>query len=83
MNNVSPSPYPETALLNISKYTTKKVDGFSGLQVRNCAYGTISRNEISDGTVMLRCDKNMATEDFLTVVEWISYHGAELLKLSL
>ena len=83
MNSVSPPNYPETIVDEYFKYTIKKVEGFSGLQIRNGVYGAVSSSEYSNGEVHFCCDKDMDTQEFLRVINWVEKNAKELLDLSL
>ncbi len=83
MFSVNSPMYPETSTDDFFKYTTKKVTEFSGLQVRNGPYGAVSSNEISAGLVHFCCDKDLQTELFLEISNWIEENAKELLNLSL
>ena len=83
MFDLPPSIYPETSADEFFKYTSKKVGGFAGLQIRNGAYGAVSAPEESDGSVHFCCDKDIQTKVFLDAVDWIEKNALELLHLSL
>ncbi len=83
MYSVNPPKYPETIVDEYFKYTSKKVEGFSGLQIRNGVYGAVSSPEATDGEIHFCCDKDLDTQIFLSVVDWVEENGRELLDLSL
>ena len=83
MYSVNPPKYPETKVDEYFKYTSMIVDGFSGLQIRNGVYGSVSSSEASNGEVHFCCDKDLETESFLSVVNWVEENGKELLEISL
>ena len=83
MYSVNPPKYPETIVDEYFKYTSKKVEGFAGLQIRNGTYGAVSSPEASDGEVHFCCDRDLDTQVFLSIVNWIEEYGEELLDLSL
>ncbi|BHH82383.1 DUF6985 domain-containing protein [Desulforhopalus sp. 52FAK] len=83
MYNVNPSKYPKTNVDEYFKYTSTIVDGFAGLQIRNGMYGSVSSSEASDGEVHFCCDKELDTELFLSIVNWVDANGKELLETSL
>lgn len=83
MFNVKELEFPEITTDEFFKYTSKKVDGFSGLQIRNGAYGAISSPNKSDGRVHFCCNKELPTEVFFYVIKWVEQNGRELIRLSL
>ncbi|GIU52337.1 hypothetical protein TUM4438_44780 [Shewanella sairae] len=83
MFDVKKCEFPETTTDDFFKYTSKKVAGFAGLQIRNGAYGSISSPEKSDGTTHFCCDKDLSTEEFLNVVSWIEKNALDVLNKSL
>lgn len=83
MYNVNPPEYPETNVDEYFKYTSKVVDGFAGLQIRNGIYGAVSSSDSSAGDVHFCCDKALDTEVFLEVVNWVEANGKKLLEASL
>ncbi|CAM3269737.1 DUF6985 domain-containing protein [Vibrio neptunius] len=83
MFDVKDCKFPETTTDEYFKYTSKKVVGFAGLQIRNGAYGSISSPEKSDGTIHFCCDKDLPSEEFLDVVVWIEENALDVLDKSL
>lgn len=83
MYNVEAPEYPSLNSDKYFKYTTKKVEGFSGLQIRNGPYGAISEDGQSDGTVHFCCDKEMKSENFIETVEWVDKNASLILDLCL
>lgn len=83
MCNVEVPEFPSLSNDEYFKYTTKKVVGFSGLQIRNGPYGAISGDGQSDGTVHFCCDKDMTSESFIETVEWVDKNASLLLDVCL
>jgi len=81
--DVKECEFPETTTDEFFKYTSKKVPGFAGLQIRNGAYGSISSPETSDGKIHFCCDKDLSTEEFFDVVNWIEKNALDVLNKSL
>jgi hypothetical protein len=83
MYNVTPPNYPMTSTDEYFHYTTLKVDGFAGLQIRNGPYGAVSSKELSDGAVHFCGNKDLPVDQFLIVAEWVSKNGKPILERSL
>lgn len=83
MYGVNPPHSPATVIDDYFKYTSVTVDGFKGLQIRNGAYGAVSSESLSDGTVHFCCDKSLKDEDFINASKWVAENGTELLKVAL
>jgi Domain of unknown function (DUF6985) len=83
MYSVNPPDYPETLTDEDFKYTSIQVPGFVGLQVVNGPYGAKSSEHPSDGTVHFCCDKEMQTEEFLEIADWVKNRGDEILDAAL
>ena len=83
MYSIEAPNYPETKTDEFFKYTKKKVEGFAGLQERNGPYGAVSSISPSDGSIDFCCDKDMSTDQFLEIVDWVESNSGKLLALAL
>ncbi|GHA52708.1 DUF6985 domain-containing protein [Photobacterium aphoticum] len=83
MYNVEKCQYPEIVTDDFFKYTSKRVSGFAGLQIRDGACGGRSSSKKSDGTVHFCCDKDLETEVFFDVIKWVEQNAQDILDLSL
>jgi hypothetical protein len=83
MHAVNPPDYPETIADEYFRYTTNRAEGFAGLQIRNGPYGGLSSDGASDGSVHFCCDREMSSEEFLEIVDWVSANSEKVLDSAL
>ncbi len=79
MYNVEVPTYPDISIDEYFKYTSRIIDGVSGLQVRNGPYGAVSSSAKSDGLIHFCGDKDLQTELFLEITDWIDINAGEIL----
>lgn len=83
MYNTNAPDYPQTSTDEYFQYTRILVPGFSGLQVCGGPYGAVSSDQLSDGSTVFCANKDLPTDQFLKVADWVTENCHLIINLAL